>query len=56
MAFFELISGIGLVGTCISFAIVMYLEPGDSLESQIANGSTILFLIMTVAGVLGTLL
>ena len=56
MAFFELLSGIGLVGTCISFATVMFLDSGDSVEAQIANGSTILFLIITVAGVLGTLL
>jgi hypothetical protein len=56
MAFFELLAGIGLVGTCISFATVMYLESGDSIEGQIANGSTILFLLITIAGVLGTLL
>jgi len=53
MAFFELITGIGLVGTCISFALVMFLENLDSIENKIANGSTIFFLIITIAGVIG---
>jgi len=56
MEFFELITGIGLIGTCISFAIVMFLEPTDSIENKFANNATIFFLIIAIAGVMGTLL
>ena len=56
MEFFELITGIGLIGTCISFAATMYLERKDSIEEKLASGSTFFFLIVTIAGLIGTFL
>lgn len=56
MAFFELIAGIGFVGLTISFALAMYLERKDSIEEKIASGSTIFFLIIAIAGIIGYLL
>jgi len=57
MAFFELLLGIGIIGTSISFALTMFLDRKDgSIEEQIAGGTTILFLIITIAGALGVML
>lgn len=56
MNFYELIAGIGFVGLAISFAATMYLDSVDSIENKIANGSTIFFLIIAFAGIVGYLL
>lgn len=57
MAFFELLLGIGIIGTSISFALTMFLDRKDgSIEEQIAGGTTILFLVIAIAGMLGVLL
>jgi len=53
MAFFELVSAIGIIGTCFSFATVMYIQDNESVESKIADGSTIFFAIISIIGILG---
>ena len=53
MIFFETLAGIGFIGLSISFATVMYLESGESIESQIASAFTIIFLIILIVGIVG---
>ena len=53
---FETILGIGMVGSILTFALVVYLDPIDSSENRIADALCLGFLVVLAVGVIGTLL
>ena len=53
---FETILSIGMVGSILTFALVVYLDPIDSRENRIADALCLGFLVVLAVGVLGTLL